>query len=172
MKMNRRAILGGAVISPAALSICKAAPYVPEPALAASAEEHLVALGRDHAAAVPVWISLRREINRLSDLRDDIAEQRGFTPFDHDAIFKIGDEIGYSAIWDAWNELSKKLEQIADEIRAIPPRSLAGLRAWASAARFAGLFDGMPSEREFDYSEQWLLDALDHVERLAEGASA
>lgn len=170
MTMNRRAILSGAIISPAAISICKAAPYVPQPAEAASAEEHLVALGRAHAAAVPVWIDLRREVTRLGDLREDIAEQRSFTPFDHDALFKIGNEIGHTPIWESWNALSEKLEQLGDEIRANPPRSLAGLRAWASAARFAGLFDGMPSEREFDHSEQWLLDALDHVERLAEGA--
>lgn len=135
MTMNRRTILGGVAISPAAISICKAAPYVPGPALAASAEEPLIALGRDHAAAVSVWIDLRREVHRLGDLREDIAEERGVAPLDHTAIHKIGDEVGYTPIWEAWNELSNKLEQIGDEIRAIPPRSLAGLRAWASAAR-------------------------------------
>lgn len=171
------AVVSGCAISPAAAAICKAAPYVPEPAAiaAVSDETELVRLGvelcqavADHVPIWRRWSALRKVFER--EARSIVASLD--TPEGLAAYDALSRRTGEEAASDENDRAIEAIDALCERIHAIQPTTFAGLRSWYAAVLWQTIH---PWERDtpLDHltcDRRALLDFDATLIRLASGA--
>lgn len=137
---------------------------------ATPADADLIRLGKEFDRAEAEVLSLWREWRRCEALWRETIAARGLS-FEKSeaAVWAVHKEVGATAASDANDASLDHLDRIRDAIHAIKPTTIAGLAAWAKAARFDGVSnyerDKAPEDRDFQAAA--ILDFIDVLEAMA-----
>lgn len=172
-EVSRRSFLHGSAVAAATTIPVAVVGCIANPARAAAADAELIRLGAEFDRVYPSWLAAWREWQRHEDLWERTLHERGMTGARRstEACLAVFDEIGGRAASDANDALVKRLDDIANAIRAIQPTTLAGLAVWAKAARNDCVppRDAERAAEERDWDVKCLIGFLDQVEGLAAG---
>lgn len=134
--LSAPAMLPGCIMSPAAASIRKAAPYIP------GDDAELVALGRQFDEAHAAWMPRWQEWQRIETEWRAALDRKGMSFAEHgvDAVCSIFTDMGGDEASDANDAAVAAVEAVADQIRGMPATTLAGFAAKARVV----CFDAVP----------------------------
>lgn len=156
---------GCSAMSPAAASIIKAAPYLP-----CGGDAELIRLGIEYDRAEAESLALWREWCRCDALWRETVTARGISfKSSEDAVWALHEEVGAAAASNANDAGLDRLDRIRDAIHGIKPTTIAGLAAWAKAARFdaTSYFDRAAAPPDRDFKAAAILDFVALIEDMA-----
>lgn len=158
------AAVSGCLLSPAAASIRKAAPYVP-----AADDSELVEIGREIERLMAVWRPVWEESNRLHIVWVESVRNKRLDHMNREEIHASMAAVGYDEV-EAQNEaLVDRLDALAERAWSITPTSPAGLAALAKVARWHCLSPrDLQPDAEPDLDARRLLLLLAAIERVAQ----
>lgn len=164
---NRRSLVAvAAAFAAAGLHACSITP-----ARASEEDAQLLWLGAEFDRTLAEWRPLWREMWRLHDAWAEVLKARelSFAVQGDDACWAVNEEIGGRAASEASNLVLDRLEALASEIKAIPPKTVAGIAVWARVARFECVspFDLEKPQADLDLDVQHLLGFLAMIEQVA-----
>ena len=144
-------------------------------------DARLIALGREHERLVAVWLPLWREMDRLSPLMDaamrKVQRTAGLRPLARGeflAAFEAASHAsGHHAACEANNAALDEADAVANQIRAIPAQTLAGVLVKARVLMNVVIHAKdmeIPNELQ-NWDVQCFLGFIGEIERLAAEAA-
>lgn len=139
-----------------------------------SADADLIRLGGEFDRAEAELLSLWREWRRCEVLWRETVTARGISiEKSEDAVWAVHEEVGATAASNANDAGIDRLDRIRDAIHEIKPTTIAGLAAWAKAARFDGTshYEREKAPEDRDFQTAAILDFIEVVEAMAAQAA-
>lgn len=158
-------MLVGNLVSPAAASIRRAAPFIPS-----DDEAELIELGREVEALTAIWLPIWQESDRLHVLWAQSVRNKRLDHMSREELDASLAAVGYDKALAANEAMVDRLDVLAARAWEIAPSTPAGLAALAKVARWDCLkpSDLLP-DAEPDHDAKQLLKlfaAIDSVARL------